>query len=337
MIDDISIMINHAVLLTETVGGHSERNCDFFTCCDGVMLEQQMLYMSIRGEISKAVLPEFYSEFIHSQRLSYKDCGSDNQALGNYFTMAIRNGVFTRLDAIGIFETIINNSKSNQKSNRTRQKNGYFPSDSHDGAKRLVQIYFSRLYNTDNDVTKSLKRINDCSSSEYYGFDWFAATLFILLAGDSDHVRRGLNGFVELDAAVYLWPACNQLSSNDISFQGRLFDTFSRVYTGIHQKAPQLAAICHIHEYSIYPIIERWIREIWWNVLDFQEIVNYILVVMIFGPKYQAWFVMAVLLHVQPDLISATKLSSILNVPIIGFRTSDYLARMHEWNSESSD
>jgi hypothetical protein len=54
-------------------------------------------------------------------------------------------------------------------------------------------------------------------------------------------------------------------------------------------------------------MVQRWIRELYWNVLDMKDIQNYILFGFIYGLDYLVYFTVAVIRHLRQLLLDASR------------------------------
>jgi hypothetical protein len=72
-----------------------------------------------------------------------------------------------------------------------------------------------------------------------------------------------------------------------------------------------------------------------WNVLDFSEIQNYILTTLLYGIDYQIYFCVALLGHINEHILSSArneKLIYTIHDPklCLGFSTASEISFMHE-------
>jgi hypothetical protein len=82
-------------------------------------------------------------------------------------------------------------------------------------------------------------------------------------------------------------------------------------------------------------MVPKWIREMFWNVLEFGEIQNYLLTVILYGMDYQVYFCVAVISHINECLLSSArdeKLIYCINDAALctGFSTAKSISFMHE-------
>eukprot|EP00064_Thunnus_orientalis_P021654 superscaffoldBa00006706_g21820 len=76
----------------------------------------------------------------------------------------------------------------------------------------------------------------------------------------------------------------------------------------------------------------HWLTQCFWNYLDWTEICQYVSTCVLMGPDYQVYICVAVLKHLQPNILQRTQ-SQELQVflkeePIQDFKVSDYLEFM---------
>ncbi len=59
-------------------------------------------------------------------------------------------------------------------------------------------------------------------------------------------------------------------------------------------------------------MVIHWTKQCFWSVLDWPEIVTYICVCILYGIDYQAYFCVALLRHLQQDIIYQHSLRNLL-------------------------
>ncbi|EDV21655.1 uncharacterized protein TRIADDRAFT_59870 [Trichoplax adhaerens] len=111
------------------------------------------------------------------------------------------------------------------------------------------------------------------SSNKYTGFDWFAATVYLMLRGNSDLTWDFLCRFSTTLSSLFLW--------------------MPRVYAGVTSSPlldseihPTFSIICHEID-RVLQICQHWLRQMFWNFLDWQEICYYLSICIILGADYQ--------------------------------------------------
>ncbi|KAJ2991293.1 hypothetical protein HDV02_003863 [Globomyces sp. JEL0801] len=82
-------------------------------------------------------------------------------------------------------------------------------------------------------------------------------------------------------------------------------------------------------------MVQKWFRELFWNILDFHEIQSFLLICMLFGIDYQIYYCIAIMNHIQNVILPATrdeKLIYVIHDAQLGkgFSTVKYLPYMHK-------
>ncbi|KAJ3043748.1 hypothetical protein HDV00_004154 [Rhizophlyctis rosea] len=190
----------------------------------------------------------------------------------------------------------------------------------------LVTNYISRLHptisttTTNQSLTKTLQTLRPLLHSQrrppsspptYEGFDWFLSTIFILLDGDTTATAEWLQTFFKYLPSMYLWSQRSLRSgllSSDRDSIPLSYSTCSHLVEHILEvECPECLAAFTLSGCTASQICQRWIRELFWNVLPFSEITSHILITLAFGPDYLVYFCIALLRHASPRLMLATR------------------------------
>ncbi|CAF1577401.1 unnamed protein product [Adineta ricciae] len=169
---------------------------------------------------------------------------------------------------------------------------------------------FSNLLSASALGDISGNRLNyTCSSDAYPGFDWFSATIFLLMGCDDIRSWRWLRTFSLLLPSGFLWHArlfntpfiCNEMNINGLH----------PVYTGIghcvefivEQEMPPTFAAFRMSGLAVSHVIVHWTKQCFWSILDWPELVTYICVCILYGIDYQVYFCVALLRHLKDDIV----------------------------------
>ncbi|KAJ3052354.1 hypothetical protein HK097_006475 [Rhizophlyctis rosea] len=121
------------------------------------------------------------------------------------------------------------------------------------------------------------------SVANFEGFDWFLSTIFILLDADSSATLEFLRAFFKSMPSIHLVEAI------------------------VETELPEVFSAFTLSGCTPSQICQRWIREVFWNVLPFREIANYVLLALAFGMDYMVYFCIALLRHASPRMMLATR------------------------------
>ncbi|CAF3793816.1 unnamed protein product [Rotaria sp. Silwood1] len=147
------------------------------------------------------------------------------------------------------------------------------------------------------------------SSDAYPGFDWFSTSIFLLMGCDDVRSWRWLRTFSLLLPAGFLWHARlfnTPFVSNEMSING-----LHPVYVGsghcveliVEQEMAPVFAAFRMSGFAISHMVVHWTKQCFWSVLDWPEIITYICVCILYGIDYQVYFCVALLRHLQQDII----------------------------------
>jgi hypothetical protein len=133
------------------------------------------------------------------------------------------------------------------------------------------------------------------------GFDWFAATLYIINTGDLSATLSDLDMFSKCSDSIYLWSRSSVLNSIGIPLVYSISCHF--IESIVESELPLLSSAFSLSGCTPSQITTRWIREMFWNVLDFPDIAYYVGLCLGCGIDYQVYFCVALLKHVEKDVM----------------------------------
>lgn len=146
-------------------------------------------------------------------------------------------------------------------------------------------------------------------SGPYHGFDWFASTIFLMMGGNKDKTWMFLQKASDLLFSGFLWPA-RLHSSVHLPRQIRssgIHPLFS--YTGhyvehiLQNELPLVHSTFRMCGYTPSQICQHWLKQCFWNYMDWLQIIHYIAVVVIMGSDYQVYICVAILKHLQGKIL----------------------------------
>ncbi|ORY51889.1 hypothetical protein BCR33DRAFT_712091 [Rhizoclosmatium globosum] len=172
-------------------------------------------------------------------------------------------------------------------------------------------------------VQKSAKSKSKTSVAHipFVGFDWFACTVFILKECSSSKSFVFLHQFKSFSASFVLWPARAFYSSpptakdqnnitEDIPFSYSSSSFFVELI--LEAELPHIFSAFTLSGCTPSQISSRWIRECFWNVLDFPEIANYICNTLVFGVDYQVYYCIALFRHLDRAILHSTRIGELI-------------------------
>ncbi|KAJ8355919.1 hypothetical protein SKAU_G00187130 [Synaphobranchus kaupii] len=172
------------------------------------------------------------------------------------------------------------------------------------------------------------------------GHDWFASTVFLLMSGDGERALAFLLRFARLLASAFLWPTRlhrSALLPTEIAQSGihpMYSCTAHYVEMLLKAEVPLVSSAFRMSGFTPSQICLQWLGQCFWNYLDWPEICHYVATCVVMGPDYQVYTCIALLKHLQPDVLQHTQTQDLQvflkEEPVQGFRVSNYLEYMEE-------
>ncbi|XP_052817688.1 protein broad-minded-like isoform X1 [Mya arenaria] len=198
---------------------------------------------------------------------------------------------------------------------------------------RQVKYYLEQQQKTPDSQLKYMK-------NGYRGFDWFAATVFLIFNGNHDKAWDFLQGFSTLGASGYLWiprlhASVHLPSALSASGIHPLFSSTGHNIEFILQiELPLVSSAFKMSGFTPAQICQHWITQCFWNYLDWLDICHYVITCLIHGVDYQVYICVAILRHLQRDIMSNMQTQNLLlflkEEPINNFKISQNLKYMQD-------
>lgn len=177
-------------------------------------------------------------------------------------------------------------------------------------------------------------------SGEYVGHDWFVSTIFLMMYGDPDLAWEFLFKCSSLVSSGYLWIRRLHASvhlpvSLTVSGIPPVYScTCHNVELILMAEVPLVYSAFRMSGYTPSQICQHWLRQCFWNYLDWEEICLYVCTCLTMGIDYQVYFCIAVLRHLQQDILRKTQQQQLLiflkENPIHDFKVAEQLSFMQE-------
>uniref|UniRef100_A0A3Q3WXC1 Protein broad-minded n=1 Tax=Mola mola TaxID=94237 RepID=A0A3Q3WXC1_MOLML len=169
----------------------------------------------------------------------------------------------------------------------------------------------------------------------YPGHDWFASTVFLIMAGDVDRSLSLLLNLSTLLTSAFIWPARIHASVHipvEVAESGIppvYWCTAHYVEMLLKDEVPLVHSAFRMSGFTASQMCLHWLTQCFWNYLDWTEICHYISTCVLMGPDYQVYMCVAILKHLQPDVLQRMQ-SQELQVflkeePIQDFKVSNYM------------
>ncbi|KAJ3411726.1 hypothetical protein HDV05_001786 [Chytridiales sp. JEL 0842] len=154
----------------------------------------------------------------------------------------------------------------------------------------------------------------DTSKQPSKAFDWFLATVFGLCDGSSNDTYEILSLIYGQMPSLFLWPFRSLHLSETPTEVPLIYSCSCHLIEGIlEDELPSVASAFTLSGCTPSQISERWLRECFWNVLDFSDIISYVSSVLILGVDYQIYFCISILRHVEKDILVASREGDLIN------------------------
>lgn len=183
--------------------------------------------------------------------------------------------------------------------------------------------------------------------SFYGGFDWFAATIFLMFGGNLEKSWNFLHKFSTLGCSGYLWIPrlhCSVHLPSDLMCSGisPIFSSTGHNIELILQiELPLVASAFKMSGFTPAQICFHWLKQCFWNYLDWNEICQYVCLCVVMGIDYQVYLCCAILKHQQKNIMEHMQTQDLIihlkEAAITGFRISNYMTYMLELEKKYRD
>lgn len=184
-------------------------------------------------------------------------------------------------------------------------------------------------------------KIQSCYNDGYYkGYDWFTATVFLLMGGSKEKTWALLYKIAPLLSSVFLWPARAHASSHireDLSKCGIspiYYSTGHAVELVLQTELCEVFSAFKMSGYTPSQICQHWFCQCLWNYLDWLDICHYVSVCLLLGADYQIYVCVALLKHLQPLILHRTQNQDLIiflkEEAITNFKLGDHLEYMQQ-------
>ncbi|XP_044232280.1 protein broad-minded isoform X3 [Thunnus albacares] len=147
----------------------------------------------------------------------------------------------------------------------------------------------------------------------YPGHDWLASTVFLLMCGDTERSLRLLLSLSSLLASAFIWPARIHASIHvpvaaaQSGIPPVYWCTAHYVEMLLKAEVPLVHSAFRMSGFTPSQMCLHWLTQCFWNYLDWTEICQYVSTCVLMGPDYQVYICVAVLKHLQPNILQRTQ------------------------------
>lgn len=177
-----------------------------------------------------------------------------------------------------------------------------------------------------------------CLQGNYAGHDWFVSSLFIIMLGDKEKTLHFLQHFSRLLTSAFLWVPRLHMSrylpvdTLETGIRPVYFCSAYYIEMLLKAEVPLVFSAFHMSGFAPSQICLQWITQCFWNYLDWIEICHYIATCVVLGPDYQVYICIAILKHLQRDILHHTQTQDLQvflkEEALHGFRVSNYFEYM---------
>ncbi|XP_053193388.1 protein broad-minded [Scomber japonicus] len=174
----------------------------------------------------------------------------------------------------------------------------------------------------------------------YPGHDWLTCTVFLLTGGDVQQSLRLLLGLSSLLTSAFIWPARIHSSVHvpveaaESGIPPVYWCTAHYVELLLKAELPLVQSAFRMSGFTPSQMCLHWLTQCFWNYLDWTEICHYVSTCVLMGPDYQVYMCVAVLKHLQPEILQRTQAQELQvflkEEPIQDFKVSRYLDFMED-------
>ncbi|MGH0149994.1 UNVERIFIED_CONTAM: hypothetical protein FKN15_044526 [Acipenser sinensis] len=359
IIDGLSVERNHILVRVNLVGGPSERFLPPRALQKGIdpypwpMFSSYPLPKSYIIEVPKKSASKQDSEickFLASSKNSEKQTGwlehCKKQFCKTMMTKpdAIRGNVLADLLEKIVMHRSVSTSEcffaaTDYKAFDSSVKNQSLSSVDKLGIQISVRYgKYLNLLKEDSEQDLCLLMKHCCLQGDYPGYDWFSSSVFLIMSGDKERALKCLLRFSNLLVSAFLWLPRLHASIHlpvEIAESG-IHPVYSCTAHYIEMllktEVPLVFSAFRMSGFTPSQICQQWLAQCFWNYLDWTEICHYIATCIILGPDYQIYICIAVLKHLQQEILQHTQTQDLQvflkEEAIPGFHVSNYLAYM---------
>ncbi len=133
-----------------------------------------------------------------------------------------------------------------------------------------------------------------------HSFDWLTASIFIILDGHLERTKTVLRHLRSAKCVhFFLW---QDISSSRMLLASTVCHWAELI---LLREAPQVYAVLSAERISVAILVQRWVSQVFLNVLPWAEVRHFLLLLLLFGASYAVYVAVALLRHLQPLVLKA--------------------------------
>lgn len=172
------------------------------------------------------------------------------------------------------------------------------------------------------------------------GFDWFVATIFLATGGNADRSWKFLFKFSSMMTSAFVWMQrihCSVHLPASLVQSGIppvFFVTCHNIEYILQTELPHVYSTFKMSGFSPAQICQQWIRQCFWNYLDWSQICQYLALCIVLGADYQVYLCIAILQYLHRDLMQQMQDKNLIvfikEEPIRDFRVENHIEYMQQ-------
>lgn len=165
--------------------------------------------------------------------------------------------------------------------------------------------------------------------------DWFTMSIFLIYGGNVDRCRCALANMSGVLVGGILWPSfSDSLTDSHEIMPGEitLVGIIHNVQLVLSIEIPNLYLALQASDVCLWSVVGEWVRCLFLSVLPWVEVCHYIILVLLQGPDYAVYFLVALLRHLKGNINKNAGSHESLTVfqtnVVNGWRAGDHLSFM---------
>jgi hypothetical protein len=300
VIDEYSVLLNHVLLHCVTVGGPNERRLPSFQFPKFIPSDYSSLVFKGHGIPNGVYIEKSNDVPIYDFNVKIQNASTLDQLKELYLSISEISSI-SRHDMKYFIDQFVTITipKVHRRPNAAQELSEF----DQIGMKTAIR-YASRIIHIERQelfmdtLGKALLQFMTVNS-EFYGFDWFVATLVITFEGDQQ-VMELLDHLQSVPHIDKLWTRCCP-DSNAVYFIGHWVGKI------LEKECPKIHVAFQLAGCTPNQLVHKWIKQVFWNVLDFEMIQSYILITLLFGIDYEIYFCISLMRNSEDSILAASR------------------------------
>ena len=314
VVDDNSLLVNHILISTQTIGGPSERilapleleeNLKEFMYQDNTI--PSSVFMEIPGSEMEKDLFDTVSD--PSEITLIYESFMKESSFGTSFSIQLFSCLI-RLHSHPDFTKVESLSFANLMTGKSFEVGMDLACEY---ACRILFKSRTQLYKSLSTVYATITTALKLEYSEFEGFDWFIATIFVMAQGQEDLAIKVLLWIQSTSVGPLVWYLLGKGNTSEICHL---------VEAKIEKEQPRVASAFTLSGCTISQLVQEWTRQVFWQYLDFPSIQYYIITSLLYGKERMVRHHSRLLAYMEQNILTSSrdkKLIMLFHLPIKGW------------------